>query len=265
MPKQSELLEILSVAVHAATDAGKIIRNAANESGSITAELKGQNDVVTEFDRRAQDAIELVISSHFPSHVIIGEETHQGNVSQSGSGFRWIVDPIDGTLNFLHQFAPFAVSIGVMFDAEFVAGVVLNVPADELFSGCRNGGAFLNGQPIRVSPTLELSTSLIATGFPERVFDDVEAVLARQRRVMERCRGLRRPGAASVDLANVACGRLDGFYEAGLSPWDVAAGILLVREAGGRVSSYSDGEEVFQAGSIVATNAQVHGELLDCL
>jgi myo-inositol-1(or 4)-monophosphatase len=265
MPQQSELSEILQVAVAAATSAGVVIREAVNASEASRQLLKGLNDVVTETDRRAQEAIETIIRREFPQHLIIGEETHDGVVEQTGHGYRWIIDPIDGTLNFVHRFAPYAVSIGVMCDAEFVAGVVLNVPAGELFTSTLRGGAYVNGDPIRVSRETRLSASLIATGFPERSFEDIDRVLAMQRAVMQRCRGLRRPGAASVDLANLACGRVEGFYERGLSPWDIAAGVLLVSEAGGRVSNYHDGDELFQSRTIVATNGNVHAELLSCI
>lgn len=260
-----ERKEILEVAIIAARQAADLIRDAANASTRSAESLKGVNDIVTETDRRAEEVIRAVIESEFPDHNVLGEETHTGSITHAGTGYRWIVDPIDGTTNFAHRFPPYAVSIGVLFGSEYVAGVVLNVPSDELFTASSGDGACLNGSSIRVSRDRELRSSLVATGFPERSFRDVDRVLGIQRRVMQRCRGLRRPGAASVDLAYVACGRLDAFYEEGLQPWDVAAGLILVQEAGGLVTNYDGSPDVFGRQEIVATNGLVHDELLGCL
>ena len=260
-----ELRRILQVAVEAAQAAGAVIREAASASRRSEESFKGHNDVVTETDRRSQQLIELTIKRSFPKHELIGEETHTGPVIQSGSGYRWIIDPVDGTTNFVHRFPPYAVSIGVMRDEQFVVGVVLNVPMDELFTAALGDGAFLDGQPIHVSSTQQLSDALICTGFPERSFEQLDRLLQIQSRVMRSCRGLRRPGAASVDLANTACGRIEGFYEEGLRAWDVAAGAVLIREAGGIVTNFGGGDELFESRSILASNGAVHRELLDCL
>jgi myo-inositol-1(or 4)-monophosphatase len=217
-------------------------------------------DVVTQADKEAEAAIRELIEQRHPGHVVLGEEE-----GQQGEGeYRWIVDPLDGTVNYAHGFPFYCVSIGLEVRGEVVVGVVLDTARGELFTATKGGGAFHNGRPIRVSHSPKLLGSLIATGFPYDVAHDREN-LTYLERVLFKGITVRRPGAAALDLAYVACGRLDGFWEVKLNPWDVAAGRLLVEEAGGKVTGLHG--EPYRLGNryLVASNARIHQELLDTI
>ncbi|RIH89561.1 inositol monophosphatase family protein [Calidithermus roseus] len=217
-------------------------------------------DVVTQADKEAEAAIRALIEQRHPGHVVLGEEG-----GQEGEGeYRWIVDPLDGTVNYAHGFPFYCVSIGLEVRGEVVVGVVLDTARGELFTATKGGGAFHNGRPIQVSQSPKLLGSLVATGFPYDVARDREN-LTYLERVLFKGITVRRPGAAALDLAYVACGRLDGFWEVKLNPWDVAAGRLLIEEAGGMVTGIHG--EPYHLGNryLVASNARIHQELLDTI
>ena len=226
---------MLNTAIKAARRAGSIIGRASLDLGQIKVSVKQQNDFVTEVDRAAEATIIETLREVYPSHAILAEESgHSGD--SDNSEYQWIIDPLDGTTNFIHGFPQYAVSIGLAHKGVMNQAVVYDTTRNELFTASKGGGAFLNDKRIRVSKRTKLAESLIGTGFPYRMFDHADAYMAIFRELTQKTAGLRRPGAASIDLAYVACGRTDGFWEFGLSPWDMAAGTLLVTEAGGLVS-----------------------------
>ncbi|ADD26908.1 inositol monophosphatase family protein [Meiothermus ruber] len=230
------------------------------EKGFTQSTKSTPTDLVTQADHESEAAIRELIASRHPDHVVLGEEQGQ----DKEGAFRWIVDPLDGTVNYAHGFPFYAVSIGLEAHGEVVLGVVLDTARGELFTATKGGGAYLNGRPIRVSTRSTLVGSLLATGFPYDVSKDTENLVYFQRALTK---GLmvRRPGAAALDLAYVAAGRLDGFWEVKLNPWDVAAGWLIVSEAGGRITGLQ-GED-YRLGNryLVASNGLIHGPLLDTI
>lgn len=230
---------------------------------------KARADFVTEVDREAERMIAAVLLDHFPGSSVVGEElTPEGSTPRSPdptiSRITWIVDPLDGTTNFLHRIPQYAVSIAATVNGVLEAGCVLHVSPDLCYTATRGGGAFVNGAPISVSAIGNPAHALIGTGFP---FKNAEAQLPRYlpifSAVARHTAGMRRPGSAALDLASVACGQFDGFFELELAPWDVAAGTLLVREAGGLVTNLDGDPDVLRTGSIVAGNPVVHRWLLD--
>lgn len=251
-----------TVAETAAREAAAVIREHAGRLSSRDVRAKGTHDLVTIADEAAEQVILRHLEGAFPDDDLLGEETAHEDL-RPVAGRRWIVDPIDGTTNFMHGVPPFAVSIGLQEDGVGVLGVVLEVSSGELFVGARGEGLTVNGTPARVSETRQLDDALIATGFPFRDYRYVEGYLTTFERAIRSTRGVRRPGAASVDLAWTAAGRFDGFFEAGLSPWDVAAGLVLVEAAGGRVSSLPRGADPVYGGGLVASNGFVHDALLE--
>lgn len=260
------LIRARDAAVSAAVEAGALIRAEAGRVDAHRIKDKGVHDLVTEVDTAAERCIMDVLDSRFPEFGVLAEEDSSTHDSElPGSGFRWIVDPIDGTTNFAHGAPPYAVSIALEHSTGIVVGVVYEVSRDELFTAVRGGGIHVNGRPAHVSGAESLGDSLVTTGFPYRSYDHTELYLEALRTFMERTRGVRRPGSASVDLAYVATGRYDGFFESGLRPWDVAAGCLLVSEGGGRVSGYDgSGDPVFGR-QIVASNGHIHDSMLEVL
>jgi myo-inositol-1(or 4)-monophosphatase len=248
--------QFLEVAVDAAREAGDILMNAFERPHNIT--YKGEVDLVTESDRRSEAAIVARLRSHFPQHAIVGEE---GGTGATGAArYTWHVDPLDGTTNYAHGYPCFAVSIGLLDDGEPIVGAVLNPFSRELFTAMRGQGAYLNQKQIRVSPVDQLSKSLLATGFPTHLRTQSSNILYYWQFTL-RSHGVRRDGAASLDLCSVACGRFEGFWEFGLKSWDTAAGMLLVREAGGTVSDLSG--RPYRPGDreVLASNGRVHGEM----
>ncbi|HYC51985.1 MAG TPA: inositol monophosphatase family protein [Gemmatimonadaceae bacterium] len=243
----------------AAVRASAIIREAAGKLGSITWEAKGPADYVSDVDRGAERAIAETIAERHPEAVLIAEESTP-HAAQGALTF--VADPLDGTTNFLHGFPWYAVSIAALVDGQQEAGVILNVPTGELFTAVRGAGARRNGQPISVSTITEPSRALIGTGFPFKHREGIAPYMGVLPRLMESTAGLRRPGSAALDLADVACGRFDAFWEYRLAPWDVAAGILLIREAGGVVSDLEGKPAEVRAGPIVAGNLVMHQWLL---
>jgi myo-inositol-1(or 4)-monophosphatase len=250
----------------AAREAGSYILEHAGSVREKDVTDKGKNDLVTQVDLEAQNRIIQRIKGEFPKHWYVAEEGG-GNRPEflERDGFVWIIDPIDGTTNFTRGVPPYAVSIALQHDGELVMGIVLDVTRNEIFTAAIGLGAHVNGEPLRVSRTDHLNESLVTTGFPYRVFDHVDEYLTSLKHFMRESRGVRRPGSASVDLAYVASGRFDGFFETGLEIWDVAAGIVLVREAGGRITDYFDGDGYALGGQIVASNGRVHDHMLHLL
>jgi len=257
---------ILRVACEAARAAADVIGAAAGTIGSHNVKSKGLHDLVTEVDEHAERLIIQIIRKTFPDHDFLAEESADGLMASAASKESlWIIDPIDGTTNFIHGVPPYAVSIAFRHQGKLVVGVVHDVPHQEVFTAITGYGAELNGEKLAVSRTPILSESLITTGFPYREYGHIDLYLSVLKKFMADARGIRRPGSASVDLAWVACGRFDGFYETGLKPWDVAAGIVLVREAGGAISDYSGNPEPSFTAQVVASNGHIHGDVLRIL
>ncbi len=248
----------LNIAVKAARRAGQIINRASVDLDRVKVTVKQQHDFVTEVDRAAEKAIIDVIREAYPDHAILAEESGASGDSE----FQWIIDPLDGTTNFIHGFPQYAVSIGLAHRGVLSQAVVYDPTRNELFTASKGGGAFLNDKRIRVSGRSKLGESLVGTGFPFRVFDHIDTYLAIFREIAQKTAGMRRPGAASLDLAYVACGRMDGFWELGLSPWDMAAGALLITEAGGLVGDLRGETEYMNTGNMLAGNPKVFAQLV---
>ena len=250
----------LTIAIKAARRAATIINRASTQLDLLTVESKTPNDFVTEVDRAAEQAILDVLNEAFPGHAILAEESGAAGVADSE--YKWIIDPLDGTTNFIHGFPQYAVSIAQTRNDVLEHAVVYDPSRNELFTASRGSGAFLNDRRIRVSRCQRLNEALIGTGFPFRQFDHVDAYLGMFRELTQKSAGIRRPGAAALDLAYVACGRFDGFWEMGLSPWDMAAGVLLIQEAGGLVTDLDGERDFLNTGNIVAGTPRVFGQLL---
>jgi myo-inositol-1(or 4)-monophosphatase len=223
---------------------------------------KGRSDFVTEVDRATEQIIREVLLKGEPGSTVVGEELSPDVVTD---GLVWIVDPLDGTTNFLHGVPAYAVSIAAAVDGELVAGVVLELPSLRMFRASLGGGAWLDDQRLRVSTITDPANALIGTGFPFTDLSALEEYIAQFRRVVEGSSGVRRPGAAALDLASVAAGAFDGFWEQQLSAWDIAAGILLVREAGGKVTDFSGRDLGVEHASVVAGNPAIHDWLLNII
>ena len=255
---------MLNTAVKAARKAGSIITRASSEIDRLTVRRKQHNDFVSEVDHAAEEAIIRTLREAYPSHAFLGEEGGASSPA-AGSEYLWIIDPLDGTTNFLHGFPQYCVSIALKHKGVLQQAVVYDPNRNELFTATRGAGAFLNDRRIRVSATDKFEDSLIGTGFPFREFAHFDDYLRMFAAVTRRVAGVRRPGAAALDLAWVAAGRMDGFWEMGLSPWDMAGGALLIREAGGMVSDFEAGEGFLESGRIVAANPKVFSTLLEAI
>lgn len=252
---------MLTTAVKAARRAGSIINRAARDIDTLTIARKRHNDFVTEVDKNAEQAIIDVLKRSYPDHAILAEESG----SQGSSEYTWIIDPLDGTTNFIHGFPQYAVSIALKHRGQLSQAVVYDPGKNELFTASRGHGAFLNDRRIRVTKRAHLRDALIGTGFPFRDMTGMEEYIAMFREVTSKTAGVRRAGAAALDLAYVAAGRLDGFWETGLSPWDMAAGALLIQEAGGLVADLNGDSDYLETGRIVAGNPKVFAQLLQTL
>ena len=249
---------LLNVAVMAARRAGSALIKKMANLDKVKVERKGFNDYVSEADLAAERAIIDCIHKHYPDHAILAEES--GVTGESDTV--WVIDPLDGTTNFLHGFPVFAVSIGVQVKGRVEHGVVYDPMRQELFTASRGQGAYLDDHRIRVSGRTSLERALIGTGFPFRQADaEVEPYMAMLAKVLRNTSGIRRPGAAALDLAYVAAGRLDAFWETGLKPWDLSAGTLLIREAGGIVSGLDGSETFFDAGHVLAGSPKIYAAL----
>jgi len=252
---------MLNIAVRAARRGGTVINRALNRLGDIRIDTKGHRDYVTEIDREAEATIIQTLLDAYPNHAIIAEESGE----QGTSDFVWVIDPLDGTTNFLHGYPQFAVSIALRVRGELDQAVIFDPVRDELFTATRGAGAQLNNRRIRVSDCLTLDHALLATGFPVRNQAMLDSYLPTLATFLPRVSGIRRAGAASLDLAFVACGRLDGFWEFGLQPWDIAAGALLVQEAGGIVTEPDGSSNPLDSGNILCGTPRIHREMVSTL
>jgi myo-inositol-1(or 4)-monophosphatase len=254
---------LLNIAIRAARNAGEIIVRSMNRLESLQVTSKGRNDFVTEVDKAAEAEIIGHIRKHYPKHSFLAEES--GEIQGGDSETVWIIDPLDGTTNFLHGFPVFSVSIACQHRGKLEHAVVYDPMRQEIFSASRGSGAHLDNHRIRVSKQRGLEGALVGTGFPYRSnMLHIDAYLAMMRAVMEHTSGLRRPGSAALDLAYVAAGRTDAFWEIGLKPWDTAAGTLLIQEAGGRVGTLTGGAYT-QGGNIVAGSPKAYEALVELL
>ena len=251
---------MVNIALRAARNAGRIILRAMDRIDTLTIEEKGRNDLVSEIDRQAEDVIVETILRTFPDHGVLGEEHGE---RAPDAEYTWVIDPLDGTTNFLHGIPHFCTSIAVTRGAALLHGVVVDHVRNEQFSASRGAGALLNGRRIRVGRRDRLDDAIVAGGLPfASVAAHLDAYSDVLRDFMGRCRTLRRQGAAALDLAYVAAGRLDGFFEIGLKPWDMAAGAVIVREAGGFVGDAAGGDRFMATGNVVAANPKVFRDML---
>ncbi len=251
---------MLAEVIEAAKIGGKILKENYGNLDVLRAEEKTPADFVTEVDKRSEEAILNFLSRHFPHDAVVAEEsgTHAGT-----SAYRWYIDPLDGTKNYMHGFPVFSVSIGVAKGDDIVAGVVYLPILEELFTAEKGKGAFLNGKPIRVSDVRDWHRVLLATGFPHNNRDLLEIYLRSFRALFHRVSAIRRVGSAAADLAYLACGRFDGFWELRLNRYDIAAGILLIQEAGGLISDVIGGTRYFDTGNVLAANPHIYNGMLE--
>jgi myo-inositol-1(or 4)-monophosphatase len=256
---------LLNIAVRAARNAGEIIVRSMNRLESLEITSKGRNDFVTEVDRAAENEIIAHIRKHYPAHAFLAEESGETKGKNGETDTVWVIDPLDGTTNFLHGFPQFAVSIACRHRGRLEHAVVYDPLRQEIFTASRGDGARLENHRMRVSKQRTLEGALIATGFPYRAnVHYIDAYLGMLKTVMEQTAGVRRPGSAALDLAYVASGRVDAFFEIGLAPWDTAAGLLLIQEAGGRAGTLTGGDYK-DGGNIVAGSPKVYTALIEAL
>ena len=255
---------MLNVAIKAARAAGAIINRAALDVESVRVSVKQTNDFVTEVDQKAEETIIDTLLTAYPGHGILAEESGSEHGTQ-GSDFVWIIDPLDGTTNFIHGFPVYCVSIALAVRGKVEQAVVYDPTRNDIYCATKGRGAYLNERRIRVAKRTRLQECLISTGFPYRPGDKLKSYLAMLGEVMSQCAGVRRPGAAALDLAYVAAGFSDGFFETGLKPWDVAAGSLLVTEAGGLIGNYTGEADFMDLGECVAANPRIYGQLVTTL
>ena len=258
-----DIRELLDIAVEAARAGAGVIRDATARREKLVWETKGQSDFVSEVDKASEQKIGEVVKRRRPDAIVLGEELTPTVLS--GTGIVVIADPLDGTTNFLHGYPEYSVSIAIARDGVLCSGVVLNVTRGEEFTATRGGGAFLDGKPIRVSGLREPARALIGTGFPFKNHEKLPRYLEQFSLVMRGTAGIRRAGSAALDLSNVACGRFDAFWELVLAPWDVAAGMLLVQEAGGIVTDLEGNPAQLAGGSFVAGNPAMHAWLVQTI
>lgn len=252
---------MLNTAVKAARRAGNLIYRSADRLDHLTVTKKSHGDFVSEVDRAAEQTIIQTLLEAYPDHAILAEESG----THGESDFVWIIDPLDGTTNFLHGFPQFAVSIALQHKGIITQGVVYDPVKNELFTATRGRGAFLNDKRLRVTKRVNLADSLIGTGFPYTKFEHMDAYIGIFKDLMQKTSGLRRPGSAALDLAWMAAGRYDGFFETGLHVWDIAAGTLLITEAGGMVSDLHGSDSFLKSGHICAGNPDIHPQLLQVI
>lgn len=248
---------MVNIAVRAARAAGDVIMRHYDRLDTVRVESKRRNDFVSEVDHEAERRIIATLQRAYPAHGIMAEESG----ARDGDGHTWIIDPLDGTTNFLHGFPHFAVSIAQEYQGRLELGVIYDPVRQELFTAARGSGAELNNRRIRVSDRRGLEGALLGTGFPYRDDQPDEVYLQMLRTFMRASAGIRRPGSAALDLAYLACGRIDGFWELGLSRWDIAAGALLIREAGGIVGDLHGGDDFLASGNVLAANPKVFHEM----
>jgi myo-inositol-1(or 4)-monophosphatase len=253
---------MLTTAIEAAREAGKLLREGVGKIKTIERKKGEATNLVTEFDKAAEALIIKLIRARFPSHDILAEESGSHDIE---SEYRWVIDPLDGTTNYTHGLALFSVSIGVECRGEMIAGVVYDPSADELFTAEKGKGAFLNGTPLHVSTSDALINSLLVTGFPYTYRQEPGRIVDHFKHFLMEAQGIRRLGSAALDLAYVAAGRLDGYWETTLFPWDKSAGVLLVKEAGGTVTDFLGNADSIYTPATLASNGRIHRAMLDVL
>jgi myo-inositol-1(or 4)-monophosphatase len=253
---------MLNIAVQAARQAGRVITRSLDRLEAIDVNSKNRNDFVTQVDLQSELEIIDIIRKAYPDHTILAEES---GLSEKQSDYVWIIDPLDGTTNFIHGFPQFAISIALQYRHKLEVAVVYDPLRQELYTAARGDGAQMNNRKIRVSSCPQLSSSLIGTGFPFKKFNRLDSYLKTFEILTQQTTGIRRAGAAALDLAYVACGRLDGFWEMGLNSWDMAAGILLITEAGGLVSDFRGENHYLENGDLVTGNPKIYQELLSII
>ncbi len=249
---------MVNIAIRAARNAGNIIIRSLNQIDSLNVTEKSRNDYVSEVDQRAEQEIIRTISRAYPGHAILAEESGKTN----GNEFQWIIDPLDGTTNYLRGFPQFAVSIAMKYRDRLEHAVIYDPLRDEIFSASRGEGARLNDRRIRVTPRKKMHGALLGTGIPFRPDQDLDYYLKTLKVLIQDTAGVRRAGSAALDLAYVAAGRLDGFWEYGLHPWDMAAGCLLIREAGGIVTDTDGNDDYLESGNVLTANVHLHQQML---
>ncbi len=254
---------MLNIAIEAALTAGKLLKQHAGKAREIQLKQGESKNLVTEIDKKSEEQIISILKRHFPHHEVLAEES--GRQKGKSSEFRWIIDPLDGTTNFTHGFPVFCVSIALEVRDEIVLGVIYDPNFNELFTAEKGQGAFLNGKQIRVSRLSHLKNSLLVTGFPYNITENPNHAIERFVSFLMNSQAVRRMGSAAIDLAYVAAGRYEGFWEVDLHPWDMAAGILLVAEAGGTVSTFSGEKFSIYGKEILASNGLVHDEMISTL
>jgi myo-inositol-1(or 4)-monophosphatase len=255
---------MLNIAVKAARSAGAIINRASLDLDLLKISSKGPNDFVSEVDQAAEQAIIETLLTAYPGHGILAEESGRTHGAKD-SDYVWIIDPLDGTTNFLHGFPVYAVSIALAFRGQVQQAVVYDPTRNDLFYASKGRGAFLNDKRLRASKRTRLSDALIGTGFPFRKGDNFKRYVQMFEEVMQSCAGLRRPGAAALDLCYVAAGYYDGFFETGLNPWDIAAGSLIITEAGGLIGNFTGEADYLYQREVVAGNPKVYAQLVSIL
>lgn len=254
------LKEICTQVEKSARETGVFIRKEAENFDISRTETKGLNDFVSYVDKTSERMLVAKLSQLLPE---AGFKTEEGTIEKTGIKYCWVIDPLDGTTNFLHGLNPFAISIGLMEYDDVVAGVVYVIKEDEMFTAWEGGGAWLNGKQIHVSKAKKISESLIATGFPYSDFSRLDNYLSCFKWLCRNSQGIRRLGSAATDISYIACGRFEVFYEYGLHVWDIAAGIIILREAGGIISDFSGNENKLSGKEIVAANSSVYPEVLE--
>lgn len=250
---------MLDVAVEAARKAGAYLKQNVGKIRSIERKGGQEKNLVTEIDKGSEEIIIGILRKHFPGHDILAEESGTKNAAKSD--YRWIIDPLDGTTNFTHGFPVFCVSIGLERKGALELGVIYDPNTDELFTAERGKGAFLNGKRIHVSGAESLQTSLLVTGFPYNIAENPHKAIERFIAFLMKAQAVRRMGSAALDLAYVACGRFDGFWEVALHPWDMAAGVLIVEEAGGKVTDFQGKPMDIYNWALLSSNGKIHEEM----
>jgi len=250
----------LEIALEAVLEAGKILRRGFRQKKVY--QNKGAIDLVTEWDLKSQDAVVSRLRTQFPGHDYLVEEA---GIKRKSSAFCWVLDPLDGTTNFVHGFPFYCISLALMKKEELLLGIVHNPELKETYWALRGRGAFCNGKPLQVSSVKEISQSLLATGFPYDILSTYPPIIKRFQRVLTQVQGVRRPGSAALDLCWVARGIFDGFWEQNLKPWDTAAGVLIVQEAGGQVSDFTGRSYHIFKKQILATNSRIHRPMIRLL
>jgi len=252
---------MVNIAVKAARRAGRIINQAAGDLDALTVRHKSLNDLVSEVDRAAEAVIIETLHTAYPGHAILAEESG----ASGQSDHVWVIDPLDGTTNYLHGFQQYSVSVALLHKGVIAHGVIYDPCRNDLYTASRGRGAYLNDKRLRVSRREKLIDALIGTGFPFRMFEHLDAYTSMLKDLMTKTAGVRRAGSAALDLANVAAGRLDGFWEIGLAPWDMAAGCLMITEAGGLVGDLEGNQGFLDSGNLVAGSPKIFAQLLQVI